>query len=147
MKVVIQRTKEASVKMIKGETRGIKNGIVIFLGLEKIDTKKTVETMIKQILSSRLFPSTKQNMDYSILEKKGEILLIPQITLGADFSQGNCPNFSQVASFREAKSLYDYFLLFLRTESNLKVVSGEFGAMMEVSLINDGPVTVIFEEA
>ena len=147
MKVVIQRTKEASVKMIKGETRGIKNGIVIFLGLEKADTTKTVETMAKQILSSRLFPSVKQNMDYSILEKKGEILLISQITLGADFSQGNYPNFSRVASFQEAKSLYDYFLLFLRTESNLKVVSGEFGAMMEVSLINDGPVTVIFEEA
>ena len=146
MKVVIQRAKEASVKIIKGETRGIKSGIVIFLGLEKTDTKKTVEKMVKQILPVRLFSSAKQNMDCSILEQKGEILLISQITLGADFSQGNCPNFSQVASFQKAKSLYDYFLLLLQTESNLKVVSGEFGVMMEVSLINDGPVTVIFEE-
>jgi D-tyrosyl-tRNA(Tyr) deacylase len=146
MKIVIQRVKEASVKMIEGETRRIKRGIVIFLGLEKTDTKKTVEKIVKQILPLRLFPSAKRNMDRSILEEKGEILLISQITLGADFSQGNCPDFSQVASFQKAKSLYDYFLLLLQTESNLKVVSGKFGAMMKVGLINDGPVTVVFEE-
>ena len=146
MKAVIQRTKEASVKITGGETRKIKSGLVIFLGLEETDTERTVERMVKRILLSRLFPSARQNMDRSILEEKGETLLISQITLGAEFSHGNCPDFSRVASFQKAKSLYNHFLLLLRTESNLKVVSGEFGGMMEVSLINDGPVTVIFEE-
>jgi len=146
MKIVIQRAKEASVEIIEGETRRIKKGIVLFLGIEKTDTKEIVEKIVKQILSLRLFPSAKRNMDRSILEEKGEILLISQITLGADFSQGNSPDFSRVASFQKAKSLYNYFLSLLQTESNLKVVSGEFGAMMEVGLVNDGPVTVVFEK-
>ena len=146
MKIVIQRVKEASVEIIEGETRRIKKGIVLFLGIEKTDTKEIVEKMVKQILFLRLFSSAKRNMDRSILEEKGEILLISQITLGADFSQGNCPDFSRVASFQKAKSLYDYFLSLLQTESKLKVASGEFGAMMEVGLVNNGPVTVVFEK-
>lgn len=145
MKIVIQRVKKASVKIAQGETRRIKKGMVIFLAFKKTDTKDTVKKIVEQIISLHLFPSAKQNMSRSILEEKGEILLVSQITLGANFSQGGRPDFSQVASFQKAQSLYNDFLLLLQAKSPSKVASGEFGMMMEVCLINDGPVTVAFE--
>lgn len=163
MKAVIQRVKKAKVTSNEktlgsiGKKKGGKppthpKGMVILLGVGKNDNEKTVEEMADKILKLRIFPSlpagkvsSDKNIDRSVQDIQGEILVVPQFTLYADTSKGNRPGFLEAADPDKAKELYLSFINCLE-ERGLKIASGEFGAMMNVSLVNDGPVTIILEE-
>lgn len=146
MKVVIQRTKQAEVISEKEVLGQIQKGMVVLLGVGENDDQETVQKLADEILDLRIFPSSDKNIDRSVLDVQGEILVVPQFTLYADTSKGNRPSFLEAADPDKAKELYLDFVSYLRERTDQKVASGEFGAMMNVSLVNDGPVTIILEE-
>jgi len=145
MKAVVQRVKKARV-LINGEVfSAIGQGMLILLGIHQDDTEKTAVGLSEKILKLRIFPSSaEKNIDKSILDTRQEILVVSQFTLIADTQKGNRPSFIHAAEAEKAKRIYSKFVEHLR-QSGLKVKTGKFGAMMEVSLVNDGPVTIILE--
>lgn len=145
MKAIIQRVKQAKVTSEEKTLGEIGEGMVILLGVGEEDEQGVVEEMAEQILKLRIFPSTDKNIDRSVIDVQGEVLIVPQFTLYADTSKGNRPSFLEAAEPEKAKRLYLKFIELLKEKSNLKVAQGKFGAMMDVSLINDGPVTIILE--
>lgn len=145
MKIVIQRVKEASVT-IEGQITGrIEKGLLLLIGIGKGDTTQMADAMAQKIIKLRIFADDQGKTNLSVTDIKGEILAVSQFTLYADCKKGNRPNFLQAALPDEANQLYNYFLGALK-KYEIKVESGEFGADMEVSLLNDGPFTVILEE-
>lgn len=145
MKAIIQRVKQAKVTSEEKTLGEIGDGMVILLGVGEEDEQGVVEEMAEQILKLRIFPSTDKNIDRSVIDVQGEVLIVPQFTLYADTSKGNRPSFLEAAEPEKAKRLYLKFIKLLKEKSDLKVAQGKFGAMMDVSLINDGPVTIILE--
>lgn len=144
MRVVIQRVNEAAVK-VDGETIGqIDQGMVILLAVKKGDGGVAAEKMAEKILKMRLFENDQDKFDRSILDIKGEILVVPQFTLYADCSGGNRPFFGLSARPEVAEPLFEKFVAELK-KSGLKVEKGRFGAKMEVELVNNGPVTIILD--
>ena len=143
MKAVIQRVKEAKV-VVAGEVIGmIGKGILVFLAVEKTDTPAVVEPLVRKITQLRIFPGPANvPMDQNVFEVNGEILVVSQFTLAADLSKGNRPSFDQAAPPEQAEALYDSFVGFLR-KTPCRVATGKFRAMMDVVLVNDGPVTFI----
>lgn len=142
MRLVIQRVNKARA-LVKNEIIGqIDQGLVVFLGVGEGDKEKDAEFLIHKIINLRIFENEKSKFDKSILDIKGEILVIPQFTLFADCSKGNRPYFGEAAKPEIAKPLFEKFVAELK-KSGLKVEKGEFGAKMEVELVNDGPVTII----
>jgi len=146
MKAVIQRAKQAEVASEEKTLGKISQGLVVLLGVEQEDSKETIEVLAEKILKLRIFPSADKDIDRSIRKVEGEILVVPQFTLCADTSQGNRPSFMKAAEPEKAKELYLDFVNYLKENSDLKIATGEFGAMMDVSLVNDGPVTIILED-
>jgi len=149
MRAVIQRIKKASVKVGDKIVGQIGAGLVLLLGVgetdEKIkDEKIKIKNFAEKILNLRIFGDKEDKMNLSVLDVKGEILVIPQFTLYADCSKGNRPYFGQAAKPEIAKPFFQKFVEELK-KSNLRVESGIFGAKMEVELINDGPVTLILD--
>ena len=145
MKAVLQRVLESSVK-INGETVGeIGKGFMILLGVMAGDTKAEADKLIKKIPVLRVFEDENGKMNRSCIDVNGEILVVSQFTLCADCSHGRRPSFINSAPPDEAKALYKYFVKGLEGEGVLKVATGRFGADMKVSLINDGPVTIILD--
>lgn len=145
MKVVIQRVKKASVT-ISGQVKGqINKGLLLFIGVGKEDTVQRVESFVDKIMKLRIFADEEGKTNLSVKDVQGEILAISQFTLYADCKKGNRPNFLQAAGPEEANKLYEYFLERLK-QYEVNIECGEFGADMEVSLVNDGPFTVILEE-
>ena len=145
MKCVIQRVKEASVS-ISGAVKGkIGNGLLLFIGFTHSDTKEMVPKLIQKCLKLRLFNDSAGKMNLSVQDIVGEVLVISQFTLYADCKKGRRPSFVDAMSPDKARELYTHFLDILK-ESYPTVESGEFGADMKVSLINDGPVTIVLEE-
>jgi len=143
MKLVIQRVKKASVN-VEGKIVGqIGQGLVLFLGVGVGDSEKEIEPMVKKILKLRIFENRNNKFDKSVLDIKGEILVVPQFTLFADCSKGNRPYFGQAARPEIAKPLFEKFIQEFK-KSGLKTETGIFGAKMEVNLINNGPVTILF---
>lgn len=144
MKVVIQRTKEASVT-IEGEIVGaIPFGYMLLVGITHEDTKDDADYLAKKIVNLRIFEDENEKMNLSLLDVKGQILSVSQFTLYGDASKGRRPSFIDAARPEVAEGLYDYFNDKLRSY-NVIVETGQFGAMMDVALINDGPVTLIVE--
>ncbi len=144
MKLIIQRVKKASVK-VGGKIVGqIEPGLLVLQGVGESDEEKEVAIMAEKILKLRIFENQQEKFDQSVLDIKGEILLVPQFTLFADCSGGNRPYFGQAAKPEKALPLFEKFVLELK-KSGLKVESGVFGAKMEVALVNDGPVTIVLE--
>lgn len=144
MRVVVQRSKEASVS-VEGETVGaIRHGLVLLVGLTHEDGKKEVRWMADKVAGLRIFEDEGGKMNHSVLDVGGDILSVSQFTLYGDCRKGRRPNFMAAARPEQAEGLYDYFNGLLR-EIGLKVETGRFGAMMDVSLVNDGPVTLILE--
>jgi len=143
MKSVIQRVKEAEVVSENKILGKINEGMVVLLGVGKKDNKKKAEELAQKISDLRIFPSPNKNIDRSVQDIKGEILVVSQFTLCADASKGNRPSFMGAASPEKAEELYNYFIESLRKSSDLKVEAGKFGAMMDVKLTNEGPVTII----
>ncbi|KAB2338679.1 D-tyrosyl-tRNA(Tyr) deacylase [Cytobacillus depressus] len=144
MRVVVQRSKEASVK-VNGEIVGsITKGFVLLVGVTHEDKDEDAAFLAEKIANLRVFEDDNGKMNLSILDKGGEILSVSQFTLYGDCRKGRRPNFMDAAKPEQALNLYDTFNAYLR-EKGLKVETGEFGAMMDVQLINDGPVTLIID--
>ncbi len=142
MRILIQRTTEASVK-IEGETVGsIENGFVVLIGIEHEDETTDADWLIQKLIALRIFSDENGKMNLSIQEIGGSFLVISQFTLHASTKKGNRPSYIQAAKPEKAIPLYNYFVEELKSKSNLKVETGQFGADMKVSLVNDGPVTI-----
>ncbi len=145
MKALIQRVKRASVS-ISGELySSINKGILIFLGVEKEDEKVNAEKLADKILKLRIFEDENDKMNLSVKDVNGELLVVSQFTLCGDCKKGTRPSFDKAASPQDAVDLYEYFIKYLK-EQNIKVETGKFRAMMDVELVNDGPVTFLLEK-
>lgn len=137
---LIQRVKKAAVD-VNGECVGqIEQGLLLLLGLEKTDTQATANKLIDKILAYRVFADAQNKMNCSVQQINGGILVVSQFTLAADTQKGLRPSFSCAMPPAEAEQLYDYFVAQLRSKHE-KVATGIFAADMQVSLVNDGPVT------
>lgn len=144
MKAVIQRVAHASVA-VDGEIVGrCEKGYMILLGVAKGDTEEDAELLCKKIVNLRIFTDEDGKMNRSIKDIDGEILVISQFTLMANYRHGNRPDFLESAPVDEATRLYEYFKRLASAEVK-SVQSGVFGAHMEVSLLNDGPVTIVMD--
>ena len=143
MKAVLQRVKQARV-IVAGEAVGsIGKGVLIFLGVEKNDTQASAEALAKKISLLRMFPSPEGGrMDLANFEVNGEYLVVSQFTLAADLTKGNRPSFDSAAPPEIAEKLYEFFVQKLKAGGG-PVATGKFRAMMDVTLVNDGPVTFI----
>lgn len=144
MRVVIQRVSEASVK-VDGKIAGeIKKGLMLLIGIDKQDEKTDADWLIQKIINLRIFSDPDGKMNLSVKDIFGEILCISQFTLIADYKKGNRPSFIKAAKPDKAIPLFDYFKEEI-SKSGLKTECGIFGADMKVSLLNDGPVTILMD--
>ena len=144
MKAVIQRVKSASVSVDDKMIGEIAAGFLILLGVEQGDTQYDLNYLVKKTIGLRIFKDDTKNMNLSIKDVGGEALVVSQFTLCADTGRGRRPSFIKAANPKEADSMYQQFCEQL-TMNNLSVQTGKFGAMMDVSLVNDGPVTIILD--
>ncbi|MDR7129104.1 D-tyrosyl-tRNA(Tyr) deacylase [Algoriphagus sp. 4150] len=145
MIVVIQRVSEASVK-IEGKVKAeIGKGLMILLGIEESDAEEDIVWLSNKIASLRIFPDEKEVMNKSLRDVDGEILLISQFTLHASTKKGNRPSYIKAAKPDIAIPLYDKMISALQSELGKPIGTGEFGADMKVSLVNDGPVTILID--
>lgn len=144
MKIVIQRVSQASVKVNNEIVGEIKNGLLLLVGVTHDDTSFDVDYLVKKIINMRIFEDENGKMNISLLQKGYDILSVSQFTLFAQTERGNRPGFSDAAKPEQAKKLFEEFNAKIRGW-NVKVETGIFGAMMEVSLINEGPVTIIID--
>ena len=145
MRTVIQRVSEASVTIDGKVKSNIQNGLLIFLGIEENDTAEDVEWLVGKITRLRIFNDENGVMNLSVKETEGEALIVSQFTLHASTKKGNRPSYIKAARPETAVPLYEKFIKDLSQNLDKKVGSGEFGAMMDVSLINDGPVTILID--
>lgn len=144
MKLVVQRVKNANVSIENNIVGKINQGFVVLLGVSNEDTKENADYLVKKLLNLRVFSDNDDKMNLSIKDIEGEILIVSQFTLYANCKKGNRPSFIEAAKPEHAKPLYEYFINECRKE-NLNVQTGEFGADMQIELINDGPVTILLE--
>lgn len=145
MKAVIQRVKYSNVVVDGKEIGAVNQGLMVLLGVENGDTEADADKLIKKVPVLRIFEDENGKMNLSCLDIDGEILVVSQFTLCADCSHGRRPSFTASAPPDKANELYEYFVEKLRLSGVKKVATGEFGADMKVSLLNDGPVTIILE--
>lgn len=145
MKLILQRTSRASVS-VDGKIVGqINLGLMVLLGITHTDTKDNADALIKKLINLRVFNDEHGKMNLSIQDVKGEFLVISQFTLYGNAKKGNRPSYVDAAPPDVAIPLYEYFVDTLMLESQLKVETGIFGAMMDVELVNSGPVTLLLE--
>lgn len=144
MKIVIQRVSEASVK-VDGKIVGeIGKGLILLVGVDENDEKTDADWLVQKVLNLRIFGDEEGKLNLSVKDISGEILCISQFTLIADYKKGNRPSFIKAAKPDKAIPLFDYFKEEI-AQSGLKMESGIFGADMKVSLVNDGPVTIVMD--
>lgn len=145
MRVLLQRVREASVTVDGLVTGAIEKGLLVFVGITSADTEKELRWMCEKILNLRIFPDDDGKMNRSVLDIGGGILVVSQFTLYGDGHKGNRPSYTNAAPPALAEPLYDAMLHYFRVNSPLVVQAGIFGAMMDVRLLNDGPVTIWLE--
>ncbi len=145
MKVVIQRVKSASVTIEGSLYSSINQGILVLYGVEKGDTEEFSKYLADKILKLRIFEDENEKMNLSVRDIQGELLIVSQFTLAGDTRKGARPSFDTAMPPNEAKIMYENFVKIMQN-SNLTVKTGVFGAMMDISLINDGPVTFVLEK-
>lgn len=145
MRAVIQRVSHAAVSIDKHEKARIKNGLLILLGIEEADSADDLEWLSGKISRLRIFRDGKGIMNLSLSEVEGEALVVSQFTLHASTKKGNRPSYVKAARPEKAIPLYDQFVNQLSKDLGRTVASGEFGAYMQVELLNDGPVTIIID--
>lgn len=145
MRVVIQLVKQASVIIQEKVVSEIKKGYLILLGIEAEDTQEDINWLAGKIIRLRIFSDENGAMNNSIIEANGDVIVVSQFTLQAKTKKGNRPSFIKAARPEIAIPLYEKFITQLEYELGKKVQTGEFGAMMDVALINDGPVTILID--
>ena len=145
MRAVIQRVEKASVVILENEVAKIEQGLLVLLGIEIEDTKEDALRLASKIAALRIFSDEKGVMNKSITESGGEVIVVSQFTLHAKTKKGNRPSYIKAARPEQAIPLYQQFKEDLALAIGRQVQSGEFGAEMKVSLINDGPVTILID--
>ena len=143
MKALIQRVTSSSVEVDGTNVGQINKGLLVFIGIEKLDELSHADKMINKILSYRVFSDENDKMNLSVIDINGDVLLVPQFTLAADTKNGTRAGFSTAMKPIEAENIYDYMVEKFKTFVNTQ--SGVFGANMKVLLVNDGPVTFLLE--
>ncbi|MFZ0589548.1 MAG: D-aminoacyl-tRNA deacylase [Bryobacteraceae bacterium] len=144
MRALLQRVSEAKV-VVDGETTGsVKAGLLVLLAVHEQDTEVQAERLAEKILHLRIFPDERGKMNLSVVDVKGEILIVSQFTLYGDTSKGTRPSYSHAAPPEQALRLYETFVTICHN-TKLKVATGRFQASMQVHLVNDGPVTLLCE--
>ena len=144
MRLVVQRSKEASVSY-EDTINSISKGLVVLLGMTNGDSVEDINYLIKKLINLRIFEDESHKMNYSVKDINGSILLVSQFTLYASCKDGNRPSFTNALCYEESEKLYNIFIDEL-SKANIDFKTGKFGANMKVSLINDGPVTLVIEK-
>lgn len=145
MRVVIQRVQSANVKIEDEVVGAINSGILVLLGIEEADTEEDINWLVRKISRIRIFDDADGVMNVSLLDTGKQALVVSQFTLHASTKKGNRPSYLKAAKPEIAEPMYKKFVEALEKEISKPVPTGEFGAMMQVSLINDGPVTIIID--
>ena len=145
MRVVVQRVKKAEVAIEGQNVSGINAGMLILLGIEDEDNQEDIEWLCGKLARLRIFNDAEGVMNCSVKDVKGELLVVSQFTLHANTKKGNRPSYIRASGPEIAIPMYEQFILELKNICETDVKTGQFGAMMEVSLINDGPVTIIID--
>lgn len=146
MRAVIQRVSRAKVSVGNEITGEIRRGILVLLGVSREDSEKEAVYLLDKILNLRIFEDTDGKMNLSLIDLKGEILVVSQFTLYGDARKGRRPSFIEAAQPEKAEKLYDYFVAEARKQIS-KVETGRFQAMMDVELVNEGPVTILLDSS
>ena len=144
MKIVLQRVTSASVKVDSNLVGSIEHGLLLLIGFSSTDTEENILPTIEKIVKLRVFSDEEGKMNKSVLDLDGSALLVSQFTLYADTKKGNRPSFIEAARPEQAIPLYEFFIAEMKKRIS-KVETGIFGADMKVELVNDGPVTILFE--
>ena len=145
MKLVVQRVKEAKVEVNEKVVGKINKGFLVLIGVTHEDEKEQADYLVKKLCNLRVFEDENGKMNLALKDIEGELLIVSQFTLYADCSNGNRPSFTNAARPEKANELYEYFCKECE-KNDIKVEKGIFGADMKVSLLNDGPVTIILEK-
>lgn len=146
MKIVVQRVKSANVEVDGNIVGKIDKGFLVLLGVTHNDTKENADYLVKKLCKLRVFTDENGKMNLDLKKVNGKLLIVSQFTLYADCSDGNRPSFTEAAKPKQAEELYEYFCNKCKEEYGIEVEKGIFGADMKVSLLNDGPVTIIIEK-
>lgn len=144
MRAVVQRVKNAKVEVETEITGEINSGLLVFLGIAKEDNEKDVDYLLEKIINLRIFEDEEDKLNLSALDLNKDLLVVSQFTLFGDCRQGRRPSFFEAAPPAEAEKLYNYFVKNAK-KSELKIETGKFQAMMDVKLVNDGPVTILLD--
>ncbi len=144
MKIILQRVKQAAVKVEGKKVAEIGKGICLLVGVEKGDGEEDAQYLANKIVELRIFPDEQDKMNLSLLDIHGEALAVSQFTLAATLRKGRRPSFDKAEEPQKAKTLFEYFFDLIE-KRGIKAKKGVFGALMEVELINDGPVTFILD--
>lgn len=145
MRIVIQRVKEASVKIDGEIVSSVKKGMLILAGIEDTDTQEDIDWLANKIVQLRIFDDENGIMNLPVNEINGEVLVVSQFTLYASTKKGNRPSYIRASKPDFAIPMYERFIVTIENALGKKVGTGKFGAMMDVSLVNDGPVTIIID--
>jgi len=145
MRIVLQRVSEASVTVDGNKTADIKKGLLVLVGIEDADTQEDIEWLVGKIIKMRIFGDENDVMNCSVQDIDGDIIVVSQFTLHASTKKGNRPSYIKASKPEFAIPMYENFVKSLEKEFNKKVQTGIFGADMKVSLLNDGPVTILID--
>jgi D-tyrosyl-tRNA(Tyr) deacylase len=145
MKAVIQRVEHAAVHVDSKEISSINEGLLILLGITHEDDENDISWLVDKIIKLRIFNDSEGKMNISVIDADGELLIVSQFTLHASTKKGNRPSYIEAARPEIAIPLYEKFINQIEQKCGKKVKTGEFGAMMKISLVNDGPVTIIID--
>lgn len=145
MRVVIQKVKQASVKVNGDILSEIKTGLLVLLGIENADSEDDIDYLVKKITQLRVFDDENGVMNLSVKDIDGEIIVVSQFTLQASTKKGNRPSYIRAAKPDFSIPMYEKFIAKIETSMEKQVGTGKFGAMMDVALINDGPVTIVID--
>ncbi len=145
MRVVIQKVKEALVSVENKTISSIKKGLLILVGIENADTQEDINWLVKKVVQLRIFSDENGVMNLSVKDVDGDIIVVSQFTLHANTKKGNRPSYIRAAKPDFSIPMYEKFVNAIESALGKKIGTGEFGAKMDVSLINDGPVTIIID--
>lgn len=145
MRVVIQKVKEASVSVEQKVISSINVGLLVLVGVEEVDSQEDIDWLVKKVVQLRIFHDEDGVMNRSVKEVNGDMIIVSQFTLHASTKKGNRPSYIRAAKPDISIPMYEKFIASIELALGKKVGTGKFGAMMDVALINDGPVTIIID--